>query len=450
VRPRLTTLEDDGSPAAATAILDALARALDGGPAVTVRPQPPTARRPTPLPDTTQLLETARPPTPHTVGASPDTPRTVAASPATPPPPGPPGELRDATAVVVTTSGSTGAPKHVELSADALRASATATHARLGGPGTWLLALPVQHIAGLQVLVRSLLAGTTPAVLDRGRPFTADAFAQLTAALPATGRRYTALVPTQLVRLLDTHPGRHALRAFDAILIGGAACPPELVHRARKLGAAIVTTYGMTETAGGCVYNGRPLDGVRLRLTDDALARPDGAHPTTNGPEPEDVRGRLTNSGRIELGGPTLALGYLDDPIATAAAFADGWFRSDDLGTLDASGTLDVLGRLDDMIVTGGIKIPPALVERALSATPGVAQACVVGLPDPEWGQLVAAAIQPSDPANPPDPSTLRMAARALAGPAATPKIIRFVEALPHRGPGKIDRTAVRALLARS
>jgi O-succinylbenzoic acid--CoA ligase len=272
------------------------------------------------------------------------------------------------------------------------------------------------------VLVRSLLAGHEPAVLDLRGGFDVEAFAAAARAVPVPGRRYTALVPTQLVRLLDAGGAAlDALRGFDAVLVGGAACPPALLRRARGHGVAVVTTYGMTETAGGCVYDGRPLDGVRLRIVP---------------------------SGRIELAGPTLALGYRLDPDATAAAFVDGWFRTDDAGTVSTDGTLDVLGRLDDVIVTGGHKVAPALVERALATAPGVAEACVVGLPDSVWGELVAAAVVASDPADPPPPAALCTAARDLAGPHAVPRLIRIVAALPRSGPGKADRAAVRDLLA--
>jgi O-succinylbenzoic acid--CoA ligase len=331
------------------------------------------------------------------------------------------GELRAAmapdeptlpgTAVVVATSGSTGVPKGVELSAAALTASATATHARLGGPGQWLLTLPAHHIAGVQVIVRSLLAGTPPVL--RG----AQAFADAVAAM-AGRRRYTSLVPTQLLRLLDDPVGLEALCSLDAVLLGGAATPAPLLDRARAAGVRVWTTYGMSETAGGCVYDGKPLDGVRVRLAD----------------------------GVVELTGPVLASGYRRDPASTAAAFVDGWFRTTDLGAL-ADGTLTVLGRADFMINTGGVKVAPAAVEAVLVAQPGVAEACVVDLPDEEWGQLVAAAVVPLDPTRPPSVEALRAAVRARLGGPATPKVVRFADALPLRGPGKVDRTGVKEML---
>ncbi|MCE6995897.1 o-succinylbenzoate--CoA ligase [Saccharothrix sp. S26] len=313
--------------------------------------------------------------------------------------------------LAVSTSGSTGEPKTVLLGADALTTSAELTHARLGGPGKWLLALPTSHIAGIQVLVRSVVAGVEPGVMDLAPGFRAADFA--VAARPVLaepGRHYTALVPTQLARLVATEgPGLAAVRQFDAVLIGGAATPPSLLERSRRLGVRVVTTYGMSETAGGCVYDGLPLDGVRVRLAE----------------------------GRIELGGPVLALGYQGgEPFGE-------WFRTGDLGRIRADGTLEVLGRADDVIISGGENIAPTRVERVLAAQPGVREACVVGLADPEWGQVVAAAVVPEDPGDPPDADELCAAVGDVVGRFAMPKRVVFVSELPLRGPGKVDRKAV-------
>jgi o-succinylbenzoate---CoA ligase len=329
--------------------------------------------------------------------------------------PGTPAE--PGTAVVVATSGSTGDAKGVLLSASALRASAAATHARLGGPGQWLLALPAQHVAGIQVLVRSLLAGYEPVVVPTGAQPFAQRFAEAAQSLGAP-RRYTSLVPTQLARMLaaDEHTDAvGALRTFDAVLVGGAATPENLVEQAKQAGVRIVTTYGMSETCGGCVYDGVPLDGVRVRV----------------------------EGGVVELGGPVLASGYRLAPDATANAFTGGWFRTTDLGTL-RDGVLEVHGRADFVINTGGVKVAPAAVEAVLTAQPGVAQACVVDLPSAEWGQIVAVAVV-ADGA--PAPDDLAGAVRSTLGPSAVPKLLRFFDTLPLRGPGKVDRTAVRELL---
>ncbi len=323
--------------------------------------------------------------------------------------------------LVLATSGSTGTQKWVQLRAAALSASVAATHARLGGPGRWLLALPTQHVAGLQVLVRAALAGSRATILDLRGGFDPAAFCAAAQRMArAAGRRYTALVPTQLARLLDTDP--EPLAGFDAVLLGGAATPEQLLARARTAGVPVVTTYGMTETAGGCVYDGWPLEGTQVQC---------------NG-----------NHGTIELAGPTLATGYLDAPEDTARAFRDGWFRSCDLGRLDSHGRLQVLGRADDLIVTGGLNVAPAEVEAVLTGLPGVAAACVVGLPDPEWGERVTAVVIPADPGRPPDPEALRTAAHRLLTGAQLPKEIILLDALPVRGVGKPDRGAVRAMLA--
>ena len=323
---------------------------------------------------------------------------------------------------VLGTSGSTGGHKWVQLSAAALGASAAATHARLGGPGRWLLALPAQHVAGVQVLVRAALAGNRAELLDLRGGFDPARFSAAAHRLTsAAGRCYTALVPTQLVRLLDTDPG--CLAGFDAVLLGGAVTPERPLHRARAAGVRVVTTYGMTETAGGCVYDGSPLDGVKIRLDQD-------------------------DSGNIELAGPMLATGYLDAPEQTAVAFRDGWFQTSDLGRCDGQGRLQVLGRADDVIITGGLNVAPAEVEAVLTGLPGVAAACVVGLPDPDWGERVTAVVIPADPGRPPEPGALRLAACRLLTGAQVPKEIVLLDALPLRGVGKPDRSAVRTMLA--
>ena len=304
-------------------------------------------------------------------------------------------------------------------------ASAAATHARLGGPGSWLLTLPAEHVAGVQVVLRALLADTACVVQDVRDGFRPDGLARATGRMAHGTRRYTSLVPTQLARILD-HGGAplYALAGYDAVLVGGAALDPRLRGRALAEGIRVVTTYGMSETCGGCVYDGVPLDGVEVTL------------------DPAD--------GRVVLGGPVVAGGYLGAPEATAEAFvSDGGvrrFRTGDLGALAPDGTLTVLGRVDDVVNTGGEKVAPAAVERALLAVDGVRAACVVGLPDDEWGQIVAALVVPSGAA--PDDHALCAAVRAACGRAAVPRLLLRADTVPERGIGKPDRTAVAEILA--
>lgn len=342
--------------------------------------------------------------------------------------PAPGVRLPQRLALVVGTSGSTGSPKLAMLTRDALVASATATHDRLGGPGQWLLPMPAHHIAGIQVLVRSLLAGSEPVCVDLSRGFTPAGFAAAAGTLEGE-RRYTSLVPTQLVRLLADELGTQALRRFDAVLLGGAASPPALLACAAGAGVRVVTTYGMSETAGGCVYDGRPLACSRVRVEAD---------------------------GRLHLGGATLAAGYLGRPDLTEAAFTTDpegtrWFATDDVGRQDANGRWHVDGRLDDLVNTGGLKVAPRLVEEALTERlPQVAECAVVGVPDPEWGEVVAAALvlaEGSDRAAAPSLPDVRDALREALPPHALPRRIAVVDALPLRGPGKPDRAALRSLL---
>jgi O-succinylbenzoic acid--CoA ligase len=276
----------------------------------------------------------------------------------------------DDAVAVVRTSGSTGTPKATILTVEALAASSMATAFALKGEGQWLLALPVQYVAGVQVLVRSLFAGTRPWVMDMSQGFTPQAFTA--AALELTDKhRYTSLVPTQLQRLLeDPSPDTLAvLRRFNGILLGGAPASAQLLDAARDAGVRVFTTYGSAETCGGCVYDGVPLEGVSVRVEAD---------------------------GRILLGGDTVAAGYLDSPESTDTFFEeDGvrWYRTSDLGSLDANGRLTILGRADDVIITGGVKVSAAHVQEELEKSDGVKAAFVAGVPSAEWGQAVAAYV---------------------------------------------------------
>ncbi|WP_345403593.1 AMP-binding protein [Nonomuraea salmonea] len=311
----------------------------------------------------------------------------------------------DDVAVVISTSGSTGAPKGVLLSAAALRASATASLRRVGAVKgeRWLCCLPVAHVSGLQVLVRALLSGSEPVIHPSFDPPT----------------RCWAPAPTTSPWSPPSSTGWSRwgadLSAFRSIVLGGAAPRPGLLDRARELGARVVTTYGSSETSGGCVYDGRPLDGVDLKIGEDGL---------------------------IRIAGPVLFSGYRFD--RPPAPLDGGWFVTSDLGELDG-GRLRVLGRADDVINTGGEKVVAAAVTAVLAAHPEVADAAVIGVPDPEWGELVTAVIVPADPGAPPTLSQLRAFCRDRLPPHAAPRDLRLMSRLPLLPNGKTDLVRLRA-----
>ena len=328
--------------------------------------------------------------------------------------------VAEGTAVVVRTSGSTGASKGVELSAAALRHSARASLDRLGaGPGErWLCCLPVTHVAGLQVLVRSLLSGTEPVLAEH-----ADA-----ETVAASGCAHVSLVPTQLHRLLSESGPAVPLAGYSSVLLGGAPAPASLLDAARAAGVPVVTTYGMTETCGGCVYDGVPLDGVQVAIRSDDDDSP-------------------AESGRIWIGGPVLLSGYRGQ--SAGQALRDGWFRTGDLGRLDSSGRLVVRGRADDVINTGGHKVVPGEVAAVLQTCPGVRDVAVMGQPDPEWGERVIAVVVPADPADPPALELLRLHVRESLPRYAAPSRVVMVDAVPMLPSGKHDIVRLRQELLR-
>ena len=323
-------------------------------------------------------------------------------------------EIDEDVALVATTSGTTGSPKGALLTAAALTTSAQATHDRLGGPGRWLLALAPYHIAGMQVLVRSVLAGNDPVELDVSAGFN-------TAELPGAvrklgaGRRYTSLVATQLAKALTDPPATDALAELDAVLLGGGPAPRAVLDAAAAAGISVVRTYGMSETAGGCVYDGVPLDGVRLRVTEDD---------------------------RIVIGGTTLAKGYRN-PVTPDPFAEPGWFYTNDLGAVDGSGILTVLGRVDEAISTGGLTVLPQPVEAALSTHPAVSDCAVFGLADDRLGQRVVAAVVLRDKHAAPSLASLRTHVARTLDVTAAPRELHIVDALPTRGIGKVDRQAL-------
>ncbi|EPQ73779.1 O-succinylbenzoic acid--CoA ligase [Mycobacterium marinum MB2] len=323
-------------------------------------------------------------------------------------------QIDDDVALVVTTSGTTGAPKGALLTAAALIASASATHHRLGGAGNWLLAVPAIHIAGLQVLVRSALAGTVPVELDVSAGFDITELPRAVDKL-GSGRRYTSLVAAQLAKVLGDPAATAALAELDAVLIGGGPAPRPVLDAAAAAGIRIVRTYGMSETCGGCVYDGVALDGVQLRVAAD---------------------------GRIMIGGATLAKGYRN-PVQPDPFTEPGWFRTDDLGALDDSGVLSVLGRADDAISTGGLTVLPQLVESALATHAAVSDCAVFGLDDDRLGQRVAAAIVVRAHCPTPTLDQLRAHVAGTLAITAAPRELHVVDELPRRGIGKIDRRAL-------
>jgi o-succinylbenzoate---CoA ligase len=319
--------------------------------------------------------------------------------------------VAESTAVVIATSGSTGAPKGVELTTAALTASASASLRRIGaGDGDrWLCCLPTFHIAGLGVLVRSLLSGTDPVL-------TARVDGDLVA---ASGCQHVSLVPTQLRRLLAAGASPGGLRT---VLLGGAAAPGDLVAEARAAGWHVVTTYGMSETCGGCVYDGVPLDGVHVGTGDD---------------------------GRIEISGAVLFSGYRLRPDLTGAALVGGRFQTSDLGYVGADGRLVIRGRADDVINSGGEKVVPGEVEAVLGTCPGVSDVVVLGVPDAEWGELVTAFVVPSQPSDPPDLAQLRTFVRRSLSARAAPRKLFVMPVFPLLPSGKVDRETLRAAAVR-
>lgn len=312
-------------------------------------------------------------------------------------------------AVLVGTSGSTGDPKGVLLRADAVRASVSATHRRLGGSGHWVCPLPLHYVAGLMAAARAAVAGTQISVVP----------SDLSQLPLHDGRNYVSVVAAQLHRALDDPDVVAALTRFDAVLVGGSAIPAALLARGREAGIKLVATYGMAETCGGCVYYGVPLDGVRIDI------------------EPDE---------RITIAGDCVFSGYRLDPDATAAALDltdDGRaLRTHDRGRW-TDGRLQVLGRLDEVVITGGINVDLGRAQRAADAVFGPGALALLGVPDERWGTVIVALTEL--------PLSVDDCRARLAGrlePSAIPRRLRRVAGLPRTSTGKIDRRSLRRLWA--
>ena len=332
----------------------------------------------------------------------------------------------DGTALLIQTSGTSGKPKTVALSADALRASATSAHERFGGPGQWLLALPLTYIAGMSVLVRSIVSGTEPVFMPSG-PFDARTFVESVSEMTGP-RRYTALVPVQLARVLDEAEDNAealtVLRTLDAVLIGGQALEPELRERAQALGVKIVATYGSSETSGGCVYDGVPLSGVKVEIAE--------------------------GTGEILITAPQLASEYVGDEQRTADTFQKRngviWYHTGDAGSLE-NGVLTVLGRLDRVITSGGLKIDLDAVEAVVRGISGCTQAVVIHIPDSEWG-VRPAVVVPGVEEDAELSAQIYDEIVAELGRVAAPKVVCFIEEIPRLSSGKPDLLALSAFAA--
>jgi O-succinylbenzoic acid--CoA ligase len=294
-------------------------------------------------------------------------------------------------ALVVATSGTTGLPKGAVLTHDAVRASAMATSRRLGVDPRhhrWLACLPLNHVGGLSVVTRSLLTGTALTILPRFDPDAVEAVSG----------------PDVLVSLVAAALARVDAARFRTVVLGGAQPPPGLPPN-------VVTTYGLTETGSGVVYDGVPLDGLDVKI--------DGA------------------TGQILLKGPMLLRAYRG---GIEALDRGGWFATGDAGWFDAGGRLHVHGRIDDVIITGGENVWPGRVEAALRTLPAVAEVAVAGRPDPAWGERVVAWVVPTDPAQPPSLAALRAVVTERVAPYAAPRRLVLVDRLPKTAIGKVQR----------
>lgn len=323
----------------------------------------------------------------------------------------------DEIAVVMATSGSTGNPHGVLLTAAQLTSMTAAVHGT--ARPQWIAALPVTSMGGLNVLVRAIAADRPPIALPSlggAAPFTPAAFHDaVSAATAVCGDVRVSLVPAQLSRLLSDDAGISALRACTSILVGGAATRPSLLTSAAELGVSVTTTYGSTETSGGCVFDGLPLPGVFV-----AASATQGA-------------------GVLTITGPCVAAGYRGEPALTRERFGPGRYLTTDIGFVSDSGLVTVVGRADDVVVVKGVNVSPGAVERAVADLPDVVSAAAVTIEDEAGDPLIVCFLEVRDSAAQTAGTALAAIVTAL-GPAARPSAIHEVPHLPHLPNGKVDR----------
>ncbi|HEX5616341.1 MAG TPA: fatty acid--CoA ligase family protein [Acidimicrobiia bacterium] len=317
----------------------------------------------------------------------------------------------EAVAAVVPTSGTTGTSKGAELTRAGMELAAHAYAEFLDARpvDAWLACTPLHHVAGIATIARAHVTGLPLVVHDQ---FDVD---RVASAPDTDGATIVLVVPTMLRRLVDA---RAPLGRFHRVVVGASALSPELRARAEELGARIVETYGMTETWGGVVLEGRALRGVGVRIAED---------------------------GEVLLRGAMVMRGYRLDPERTAEVLdADGWIHTGDIGELAPDGRLRVVDRIKDLVISGGVNVSPVEVEGVLSHHPAVADVCIVGAPDDEWGERVVAFVVPRDPDAPPSLDDLRDYARATLSPPNLPRELRLVTEIPRSASGKPLRRHLR------
>lgn len=319
-------------------------------------------------------------------------------------------------AAILFTSGTTGRPKGAVLTRGNQLASARASGAVLPlGPGDrWLASLPFFHVGGLGIVHRCLLAGACVVLPES---FSAEA---LERAIADEGVTHVSVVDATLRRILEARGGRPLPASVRAVVVGGGPVSPALLEACPQA----MASYGLTESCAMVTLVRPGAGGAQRRTAGQALP---------------GVDLRIAADGVIELRGPMVMRGYLDDPEATAASLRDGWLRTGDLGELDADGCLRVLSRRDDLIVSGGENVYPAEIEHALREHPAVADAVVVGVPDEQWSEVPLAFVELRAPGEP----DLRAFLEPRLARYKIPRIA-FIDAIPRLANGKPDRTTLK------